>query len=116
MAVIAVVVEAIKIILGRISGRVEIRGADCTMVCSWMMFSKRVSLEEHGDGALDICVASGEATNFFGIGVAPQVALAAFAKLGILGDVVGMRSDRIVVKGCMVAEGNIVGDIVGEGH
>jgi hypothetical protein len=44
MSVIDVVVEAIKIILGRISGRVEIRGADCTMVCSWMMFSKIVGL------------------------------------------------------------------------
>jgi hypothetical protein len=27
--------------------------------------------EEHGIGALDIFVALGEATNFFGIGVAP---------------------------------------------
>jgi hypothetical protein len=34
------VVKASKIILGRISsGRVEIRGADCTMVRSWKMFS-----------------------------------------------------------------------------
>ena len=39
MSVIAVVVEAIIVILGRISGRGEIRGADCTMVRSWMMFS-----------------------------------------------------------------------------
>ena len=39
MSVFAVV-EAIKIIRGRIIGRVEIRGADCTMVRSWMIFSK----------------------------------------------------------------------------
>jgi hypothetical protein len=116
MAVSAVVVEAIKITLGSIIGRVEIRGADCTMVCSWMMFTKKVGLEEHGVGALDICVALGEATNFFGIGAAPQVALAAFAELSTLGDVIGIRSDRIVVKDYMVEEGNIVGDIVGEGH
>jgi hypothetical protein len=40
MIVIAVVVEAFKVILGRISGRVEIRGADCTMMRSWMVFRK----------------------------------------------------------------------------
>ena len=44
MCVIAVVIEPIKIILGRTSGRVEIRGADCTMMRSWIMFSKTVGL------------------------------------------------------------------------
>ena len=54
MFVIAVVVEAIKIISGRISGRVEIRGADCTMVRSWMMFSKIVGLVGGTSAPVDV--------------------------------------------------------------
>jgi hypothetical protein len=68
--------------------------------------------EEHGVGALDIFVALGEAANFFGVGIAPQAALAAFAKFSIFGDGAGIRIDRIAAKGHMVEEGDTVGDIV----